>query len=441
MFVKKTVAMRASPHSIALNILFGTLALHLATVPNAKADNLYNPSGAAFIDVQDPSSLIQLPGSRVQLSGKVTFIKGDSEVTGDSLSKLKVRAFFPDRTNEVTADINLYPNNLSFSYLTPPLQNTLSNALIVRVGEISPAVDQAEILQAKIQKYLAFIQQLLRDHKSKGASQEELKKIEALSSPLGALNKRLTGWIGKRSEAFAERVYPIYMDGAPSVPSYYQSNIGHYKLVISLAPGALIEGESAQGTASVTNTDTQNEPASGKGKGSDKSDNKDPLTVQFSWKGEVLKKLGPASIAAGDAVSYDLTVPKVLSANPSTFEIQVKDRSGDGPNHVVNLALKEVVIPDNVPPTWSNLQQSPFARSAQLINTTISDTLGKVDPSSIHGTLTGTKDSGASVQTDITSSLQIATSDQGASYQVSGDVNPLDEGTYEISLGHYVKPI
>jgi len=147
----------------------------------------------------------------------------------------------------------------------------------------------------------------------------------------------------------------------------------------------------------------------------------------------------------GQLYDYSFTVDGIKSIDPNNIKISlINTRKGFLSWLISKIYLGEIenslpVSPDDVAPEWidpiSPTNEDQFKTSMPEIKGTIKDDLGTINKESIKISYDAELiDGSIKDDVDITDLLAIQTEDMGASYYISGDINPLSEGLYTINF-------
>ena len=351
---------------------------------------------------------------------------------------LTLSATFPDSTTNVITAVKLgdSPNTLSFSYTTPVLSAQALNTFSVQLNSSNPNVVALQNVQAKLGVRTQALQSLLAQLEAQGYSAKDLSFLTGLISELQSLSSRITAYLQQQPTLVAQTNLPLQVDNVVAQPILMESLQDHLRIQLSADIGSAIQGESTTLHSVVTQIgfpDTD---------GLDDDANTLFLT-NILWMGKVVKTFPAQKIPLGTSISFDYPTAKLEPQNMNAWETTVYTSNGVGKNPQYNdvygdLTMTELVASDTVAPQWLSGStpdaSHPYVQSAQPVSATLQDSFGLIDPTSFEASLSGTLTTGATASKDITQSLALVSPDQGQTYTVSGNLNPLGDGYYTLSL-------
>lgn len=429
--------------AVATRVSFALFASLLGVASEAQAWHFSNEN-AYQVDLNTANVIAQKSGATAQIQGKLTGLKAanGSAITGKDLNKLlrddqlEIRAYFPDFTQEVTSDLKLSTNsqNIGIAYQTPILQSSALNTMIVQIKHASPETEELQRVDAKIDfKILslrAWIDNLVRSH----GDGKTIQGLKDLLSQWIIYDQQVEAQIKASYQIVAEMRLPLQVDNQVAGSSYKSYIANHFQFSVTYDLGSAIQGDTALATGAIVwaACDAHHMPA------------KDTqYTATFFWNGKVVQKLSPQQVDSGTPLQFAYSTGKLSPSIVNTFSESLDSKVTVSKNvtkqsNLGLLALIDPVAADSVAPSWIGVVTPDAShadvQSLQPVSATLQDNFGRIDLSSIKAVLTGTEVSGKAVNVDITQALTIVPAASGSGYTVSGNLNPLNEGTYTLTL-------
>ncbi|MCK5072895.1 MAG: PKD domain-containing protein [Bacteriovoracaceae bacterium] len=257
---------------------------------------------------------------------------------------------------------------------------------------------------------------------------------------------RISGKIRKRvanqPELAAEYRLPIQVGNKVAGPLYYATIISGFKYQMLTVPGSLIEGEQTKIQTRITNL---RHLPSGLPEGSDLvdfyeelddgtlasvlQDNRD-YAVDYFYKKNLVHHIDPQKLPEGSSIEYIHPTGKMNPSDFNKFNIQFYRKNMDD-DVLKRWGRVKKIIPvavDKVIPEWSSIiptGEEGYIKTFPIVSASVKDDFGKIDPATIKILLNGN---------DVTARLLIETPEEGQKYDISGDLNPLADGSYTISF-------
>lgn len=447
--------------AISLHLVFGfTLS--------AYAKEWSVPDHGFTIAIETPQGIPQRSGSMAKITGKINLIgarlKGQGSGKGnatddfhwkpnthqkekdatDLLDLMKkdgveIKAYFPDFTKEITNNVvvRAQGNHLAFDFDTPHLNRNDPNAFILQVVHHSPAFGSLQKIQAKIERRVFELNRRAAKLAGKGANVSDAGTLHAMAKQLEALSSKLARKLGARVETLAEARFPLQVDNIVSGPSYSNTVMNKFRLLVEFNIGSAIEGEKVTAVGSITNL---RKPEDLELKDEDR-DVSDLWLARFFWQGNQVQEIGPEAFANGSTISFSHATGKLLPGNLNLFATSIyawNEAESSAGKRFGNIGLVEPVAPDTTVPKWvagwTPDTDHPYVQHMQPVFADITDEFGLIDLQSFRATLRGTRIDGSIVDENVTPGLQFTSPDQGQSYSVRGDLNAIDEGVYTFRI-------
>ena len=437
------------------------LAILSLLVPiQAYADNDHGsswntPKTGIWITPSASSFQARKTGEAQSISGEICRVWIGSSSSSPSCLKLKdknleVHAFYPDATQEVTSQVSLdrQDRKIKFNYNIAAVSG--SPVFTILVGYFQGSTLGLMKAKAKLEKRIQAIAERIAELQLQGGHAHLISDLEKLKSNLVSVVAKINLKLAARPEIIAQYEIPLQVDNQRVSPSHYFSDLGGFRFDFKFDPGHSIEGDKAQVSASITNL--LNQPPSSLLNGDDLDDNEDGdrdsddsdktlyhWSADLYWQGVKVKAFAPQALPDGQSLAYSFSTEALApesSGNPNLIQFDLfRNRLKSNGNGYTNKTrwgkLKKFhqVSPDNVAPIWlagSSIAAQPlYAQNMNLLSAIVKDNFGLIDPQGFEAKLNSA---------DISAQLQFIKIDQGQSYQVQGDLNPLAEGDYTISL-------
>jgi hypothetical protein len=456
------------------------------------------PRHALLLSSTTPLDIAQHSGRSATITGTLTAhavdpntgiladLNADPNLSARAISDVesgaaqRLRFYFPDANHEVTSNVlvtKINPRILQFTYMTPPLNAV--DSLNVFVARVTSAADDSTALLAtktKLDLRVALISSILNSAKSTRADAKEFVALVRTRQRFQELSDSLQRTLERRTTVLSEMRFPLQVDNQVAAPGFVSTIIGHFRMSITATPGSAIQGETATAILNVTNL-------LGGGASEIAIEDERNWSIFYYWQGKEAGAVGPVTIAHGEARSLTFTTPKLNADAPGILSLSLTAvgrgasvarpisrlggsnlaRRGAGPVFgTLSLALP--VARDAIAPVWQPGATPdwghPFARQMQPISARVVDPFGLIDQTSLEAEFGSSTDSsalpslplsppdlsavqavlvaslasGQAVRTDVTARLTFVSADQGQSFTVTGDLNPLEEGVYKLLM-------
>ncbi len=362
---------------------------------------------------------------------------------------LELHFFYPDFTSEVSSQVGLdkQDRKIKFNYNIPAISG--SPTFTVLVGYFQGNTLGLMKAKAKLEKRIQAISERITELQSQGGHAHLISDLQKLKSNLASVVAKINLKLSSKPEIIAQYEIPLQVDNQRVSPSHYFSDLGGFRFDFKFDPGQSIEGDKAWVSASITNL--LNQPPSALLNGDDLDDDEDGdrdsdedrsfyhWSADLYWQGVKVKAFAPQALPDGQSLAYSFSTEALSpesAGNPNLIQFELfRNRLKSNGNGYTNkirwgkLKKFHPVSPDNVAPIWlagSSIAAQPlYAQNMNQVFATVKDDFGLIDPQGFEAKLNSA---------DISAQLQFIKIDQGQSYQVQGDLNPLAEGDYTISL-------
>ena len=360
--------------------------------------------------------------------------------------KYEVKFFYPDTNTEVTDHVSLINNEDSFEYKfeTPKVSSIDLNRLTVLVQHNTDVSNFIQI-EAKLKRHI----ELLEKKVSKGESKELEKLLNALKSSKEKVNDHIYNNPG----VYARLDYPIQVDNKVAPPMEYFSIVSGIKQWMRITPGVSISGEKAHIEAKVSNIN-EKEYVEGFDDIEYKA-NKWRYWGEFFFNNELVHKSSEVYQKEAALFEYEFDTNALNAGDLSSFEIKVF-RSKEVPEHAAsynmlqnqawgNISYLLDIQTDSIAPQWSEesiISETQYFQNYPQLELEVSDQFGRLNKYSFYANLSGTLLDSTDVEFDLLSKLSLnpqssvlPDQDGNQKYNITGNLNPLEEGRYILSSG------
>ncbi len=438
------------------------IALLSLLVPlQAYADNDHDngsswntPKTGIWITPSASSFQAKKSGEPHSISGEICRVWIGSSSSSPSCLKIKdknleVHFFYPDFTREISSQVGLdkQDRKIKFNYNIAAVSG--SPTFTVLVGYFRDSTLGLMKTKAKLEKRIQAISERITELQSQGGHAHLISDLQKLKSNLSSVVAKIALKLASRPEIIAQYDIPLQVDNQRVSPSHYFSDLGGFRFDFKFDPGHSIEGDKAWVTASITNL--LNQPPSSLLNGDDLDDDEDGdrdsdedrsfyhWSADLYWQGSKIKAFAPQTLPDGQSLAYSFSTEALSpesAGNPNLIQFDLfRNRLKSNGNGYTNKTrwgkLKKFhpVSPDNASPVWlagSSIELQPlYVKNMNQVSAVVKDDFGLIDLQGFEAKLNSA---------DISAQLQFIKIDQGQSYQVQGDLNPLPEGDYTISL-------
>jgi hypothetical protein len=415
-----------------------------------------NPTNSFVINVDQSGGIVAHAGRSVQLTGDIQWAYAHSKSfrtpPNGILDQADLSFYFPDMAHLVAATVD--KRHLTFSYSTPVLEAGTSPALTVVIGKLSPKVVQLQKVAAKLQKRIDALNQILNryHHQNPQWKKEEEAELRELIACLTRVNERLAIALAQKTEVLSKREFPIQVDNGVAALSRNQTLNGGVSFDLSFDRGVLIQGESTQGHANLTNMRDRITPSTPFEISSRKGDT---FTIEYYWNGSLLKRKNQ-TFDPGAVVAFDFDTGKADPSKSNLFQVYIyktdnddfgRDRDRDDDHRhdygsdrskvlFGSLSLELPVARDAVVPVWlsGSSPHTAYVKTLEPISAFLTDSFGRIDLAGFQALLSGTKDLGGTVSQNLSTGLGVQSLDDGATGVASGTLPVLEEGVYTVTL-------
>lgn len=379
-------------------------------------------------------------GSPATIAGTITAASKDSGFWGrwqwglkESLQKrgLDFVATFPDDAKDVTSSITFQAvgkNQIKFTYQTANLSLEDLNRFSLRVYDNKgdrKKIAHLLLIQTKLERRLEKLNRLRDDHKNKRSLQTAIDVISAHAANLESLIEKIRSRLNSDEAMVADFVLPLQVDNIQTGSIRTSTKTEDFKLELISEPGILIQGMKPTIKTIVTRLKD--------------SLKKDYYLPQIKLDGAQAVTTSATNFAT-NPVSYQFTTQAPLSVSQAhSAEIslyQWDSKKQKKKDLEASLSMPLPVVVDDVAPTWLTSStpsgMGKYLQLAEPVALTVQDSFGRIDPSSLNVTLTGQTTSGQPVSKSI-SNLTASDLGQGDAYLFSGELNPLEDGSYSLS--------
>jgi len=369
------------------------------------------------------------------------------------LSKLEVKAYFPDATTDVTSDLVLTKSSnkkeLIYSYTTPVLKSGEQNILRIVVGPVKSKVDKLLKIQAKFNKRIAFIEKRMEFHKDRKSHKNWLIALERLRDKLKLYSQNITKLIEKNPDVLAQINIPIQVDNDYAEPFYYSSMFGGQKLSMEIPLGLPIDGESTKLKVAHTNLGHLSfwfpEVDTPGGLFSTDEESLHQYVLKAKFKNNEIFRSDSTSLPFGESIEKELPLDSLQAFDSNEFLIETfretKSKFFKDKTYMRRVGLLKYslnVAQDLVQPIFRidspKKEVISYYKNLPELKGTIKDEFGRVDFSSFSLNTEAKLIDGSNENLDKTSLLQLEKVREGQEYKLQANLNTLPEGLYKLSL-------
>jgi len=384
-------------------------------------------------------------------------------------TKLEFHAYFPDKLHDVTSQIQVTKSKDKKSwkviYQTEELKASDLNQFSFIIGSVKSSAESLLKTQAKFEKRILELAKLRAKFIDRQNKEKYIAYIDKMIALLTDVNHRIDLALESSPDVLAEISLPLQVDNNLAAPFYYASNFSGQKMAMKLTHGSAIEGESVVLDATVTNLShldfkfpsiEKEEREEGEEKEHDGQNNynysisfngqkivqKNMMELAFgeSWsESKILSKLNP-----NDTNDISFILSKIHREDDADKNDNKKDKKKDKKKEKDedekrwgSLYSTIPVAPDAVTPVFTEVQPDSsieYAQSFPSIRATLSDSFGRINPDSIALKGSAILVDDTNTARDFSSVLIKNKIQDGQSYLLSSEVNPLEEGLWTLTL-------
>lgn len=431
----------ASPSPTELPTQSNTPAPALS-VSNAPTNNWTSPSNGYTINTKTLEPIAKKSGEHAIVQGEI-IVKGGHTKNGNGNSgrtipltdllaadKLKVTAYFPDKTTEIPLVLNQDSTSAkaTFQFVSPALSPYGLNTFTIQINHLSTNSNDLQKLQAKLQRRIHELDSLIGRPEQLNNSQIAIHELATIRAHLASLTLKISSKLSQSAEILAEVDHPIQVDNLATPPGLNSTVQGNFRFSVISTPGSVIEGMPFAVRGEITSL---------KGVGS----NNKNYSATFSWNGELLYTSPLPSDAEQRSISY---LHQVARSNPreandfSAVLVETHPSTQKQSKDIGSLSTSIPVAVDAIPAHWvagSSLEaQQPVSRDLLPIDLSAKDTFGALDQDTVRATLSGFTADISPIQQDIKHLLEITQDTSKQTLGLSGNLHPLTDGTYQLTF-------
>lgn len=365
-------------------------------------------------------------GQQGNLSGDVCKIWKTQNKGGDcqwvDKQKLKIQAYFPDMTTEVSSLLNVTTTNnrRAFNFQTPVLNKNNINVLTLIVGEIDTQSIQVSALKSKLEMRIMILDQKILDYQNQGIDASIISALQEVRTTLITLCDKIDNRNAKLPSILAQYNLPLQVDNRVSSSRYYSTMVGGFRFELSSDIGNLIQGDYATIKSRVTNLNFT----------PDNTQDLEGYNFKYSYKGSPLTVMNRSSFSKGSVQEYTYQDPSRSNLNAfHSFGVVVEEKFKWWARNLGGTEFSMPVLEDTSVPYWVNPKSEvTYATQLPIFTEKAIDDFGRLDRNSFKATISG------EVEADISSKFSFESSSKSTDLTVRADLMSLyqAEGDYEV---------
>lgn len=333
-----------------------------------------------------------------------------SELTLESVSKDEIRFFYSSKDN--TAD--------DLNQFSLKVYNNHTN---------KGALKKLSVIQAKLERRLQLLANLKKKFASSKATKEAIAAIEKEIAKLSAITAKIAQKLNTNENLMAETTYALQVDNLTSNYSKISTVMNDFRFMVNSDIGSVIHGMKVNFKSQIVSLSRDKDDDDR----DDDNDNDDGYLAEFYFNDQKLSSQKVIKSRKNVDVVFDYPTEKLNPANTNIFSIALyRFEDGVKGRRIGYLNYKVPVVADMVKPIWLSEaipnHQDRYTQQLRSISLKAQDSFGRVDPATFKLLLNS-----QSTTKDLSGSISSTKSDDGATYEFTGNLNPLDEGEYTLA--------
>ena len=350
--------------------------------------------------------------------------------------RIKIRAFFPDMTREVSSLFQVTTNNnrRNFSFTTPELNSKNLNVLTVLVGEIDPITVDFGVLKSKLEMRMLVLDQKIIDYENQGIDLEVLNVLRTVRKTLNDLISKIDSRNAKVPTTLAQYNLPLQVDNKISSGRYYSTMVGGFRYELMNEIGNLYQGDFAEIKSRITNINYSN----------NQTYDLEGYNFKYFYKGNAHSTQFKSQFLKGAVQEYVFQDSQGANLTDFySFGVEVEEKFKWWSRSLGSTEFSMPVMEDTEAPYWVNPKlETLYATHLPIFSEKAIDNFGRLNRVSFKAILSGR------VSADISDKFSFSSTSGGTDYTVRADLRSLygEEGEYTLSYtisdfeGHKAEP-
>jgi len=339
-------------------------------------------------------------------------------------NSIEIRTYFPDFTSERTTETQFSSKRDSYQFTTGPIVSSMNNEFITTVGAGDPECRSMLSLQSKLRRRINALDLAFTHLQHHGFGHQNFIPWLNLRSLLTLLAERIDSHLAQKYQDLTETHYALQFEGQQSAPSSTVVLGNNFRLKIEADPGNVFQDSPVNLNAFV------------KYMGDTHGHRNDRYDVEYRWNGVLVGSKENVSLNDSTELNFQYSVNQYHATG--SFEIRIYEKKQvllwKKRDLVAFLPFSPVLQEDSVAPIITVTDATPNSNAAYVqnpgqVHIEVTDPLGRIDPSTVTATLSGSQ------TIDLSAQLTSSTSDNGAHYLFEGAIPPLSEGAYQFQFG------
>lgn len=419
------------------------IAINLLLFKTALATSVGNsPDDGFLVKLSTPVGIAHQSGTSTQISGHVSLLGKKNRSVEQALTnhKLRLRFFYPDYLTEITDKVTV-DSQFRFTYSTPLLLKGSSPSFIAQVSSDQDKSDHLKKVKSKIDLRVQKLNESISSLQAQNKNPKLIEELKALRAKLLSIALRTQAVVDADPNILAHTKLPIQIDNQTADSAFHSTIMGKYRFSVEYDLGSAIDGLKTNVKARIVSLKNPTSISWGESGYWRENFANNLWQADFVWNGQNVHQVNSAKLAGGESIEFSYTTSRLRSTDRNIFEISLFKLNASGVKTGVRWGELEALLPvaaDNTVPKWlaGSIPDGkiPYVRNAELISARVKDEFGRVDGDAFTALLTGTLVNGSTYSKNLLPSLNLSTSDEGRLYNISGEMNPLEEGDYTLKM-------